>query len=49
MFTRIAAAVVVAAAAAAVLVVPSIFGVETWKWALGILGAILFVAAGRRK
>jgi hypothetical protein len=40
---------VVAGAGAAVLAVPTIFGVETWKWALGALGAALFVAAGRRK
>jgi hypothetical protein len=49
LFTRIAGAVLVAAAAAVVLVVPTILGVETWKWALGVLGAVLFVAAGRRK
>jgi hypothetical protein len=49
MLTRIVGAVLAAAAATVLLVVPTIFGVETWKWALGILGAVLFVAAGRRK
>jgi hypothetical protein len=39
----------VAGAGALLLAVPTIFGVETWKWALGVLGAVLFVAAGRRK
>ena len=49
MLTRIAGAVLVAAAVTVVLIVPTIFGVDTWKWALGVLGAVLFVAAGRRK
>jgi hypothetical protein len=39
----------VAVAGAVLLTVPTIFGVETWKWALGVLGAVLFVTAGRRK
>ena len=39
----------VAALGAVLLAVPTILGVETWKWALGILGAVLFVAGGRRK
>ena len=46
---RALAGVVVAGAGAVLLAVPTIFGVETWKWALGVLGAVLFVAAGRRK
>jgi hypothetical protein len=46
---RAIAGLLVAAAGAVVLAVPTIFGVETWKWALGVLGAVLFVAAGRRK
>jgi len=47
--TRAIVGLLVAAAAAVVFIVPTIFGVETWKWALGVLGAALFVASGRRK
>ena len=46
---RAIAGVLLAAAGAVLLAVPTIFGVETWKWALGVLGALLFIAAGRRK
>jgi hypothetical protein len=47
--TRAIVGLVIAALAATLLVVPTILGVDTWKWALGALGAVLFVAAGRRK
>jgi hypothetical protein len=40
---------VVAGVGALLLTVPAILGVETWKWALGVLGAVLFIAGGRRK
>ena len=47
--SRAIAGVLIAGAGAVLLAVPTIFGVETWKWALGVLGAVLFVVAGRRK
>jgi len=47
--TRAVLGLLIAAAGAVLLSVPTILGVETWKWALGVLGAVLFVAGGRRK
>jgi len=29
-------------------IVPTIAGVSTWKWVLGVLGVVLFVLAERR-
>ena len=46
---RVIAGVVIALAGAVVLTVPTIWGVETWKWALGVLGAVLFIAGGRKR
>jgi hypothetical protein len=38
----------VAVGLAAMAVVPTIAGVSTWKWVLGVLGVALFVLAERR-
>jgi hypothetical protein len=46
---RAAGAVGLAAIAAALMVVPTILGVATWKWVLGVLGLVIFVSAGRRR
>ncbi len=46
---RLAAGLAVAVVAAALAVVPSIFGVATWKWVLGVIGLVIFVSAGRRR
>ena len=46
---RIVAGLMIALVAAALVVVPSIFGVATWKWVLGAAGLALFVSAGRRR
>jgi type IV secretory pathway VirB2 component (pilin) len=35
----------VAAGLAIIAIVPTIAGVDTWKWALGVLGIVLFVLA----
>ena len=48
MTQRLVGAVVLAAAGAALFAIPEIWGIATWKWALGIVGAWLFVTAGRR-
>jgi hypothetical protein len=46
---RLLVAAVLAAAGAALFAVPAIWGIATWKWMLGVVGAWLFVTAGRRK
>ena len=46
---RIAVALVLAAIAATLMVVPTIFGVATWKWVMGAAGLAIFVSAGRRR
>ena len=46
---RIAAGLAFAVVAAALVAVPSILGVATWKWVLGIIGLAIFVSAGRRR
>jgi hypothetical protein len=46
---RLLIAVGLAAAGAALFAVPEIWGIATWKWLLGVVGAWLFVTAGRRK
>jgi hypothetical protein len=45
---RLLVAAALAAAVAVVFAVPAIWGVATWKWVLGVVGAWLFVTAGRR-
>jgi hypothetical protein len=47
--TRALPAVLIAATGALLLAVPEILGIATWKWALGVLGLVLFVAGGRRR
>ena len=52
MIGRIAGGVAVAVVFAVLMGVPSIGGIETWKWALGLAGLVLFVSGGlgdRRK
>lgn len=46
---RIAAGLGLAAVAATLAAVPSILGVATWKWVLGVIGLAIFVSAGRRR
>jgi hypothetical protein len=38
----------VAVGLAAVGIVPTVAGVSTWKWLLGVLGLLLFVLGERR-
>jgi hypothetical protein len=38
----------IAAGLATLAIVPTIAGVDTWKWILAILGVVLFVLAERR-
>jgi len=38
----------VAVGLASIVIVPTIAGVSTWKWLLGVLGLVLFVRAERR-
>jgi hypothetical protein len=45
---RIAAGVGLASVAAVLMTVPTILGVATWKWVLGFVGLMIFVAGGRR-
>jgi hypothetical protein len=45
---RIAAGLALAAVGAVLMTVPDILGVATWKWVLGIVGLMIFVAGGRR-
>jgi hypothetical protein len=47
--TRLLVAGALAAAGAALIAVPEIWGIATWKWLLGIVGAWLFVTAGVRR
>jgi len=46
---RIALGLTAATVLAVVLTVPQIFGIETWKWILGLIGLALFVSSGRRR
>ena len=46
MMGRIAGGVAVAAAMAVLMGVPSIAGIETWKWALALAGLMVFVWGG---
>ncbi len=48
-FGRITLGLAVAAILAAALTVPSVFGIETWKWVLGLIGLALFVSSGKRR
>jgi hypothetical protein len=43
---RIASGVVVAVVLALLLAVPRLFGVEMWKWVLGVAGLALFLVGG---
>jgi len=45
---RLSLALAVAAVPAIVVFVPTIAGVSTWKWVLGIVGVMIFVLAGRQ-
>jgi hypothetical protein len=45
---NLALGVGVAVGLATVAIVPTIAGVSTWKWVLGVLGIVLFVRAERR-
>ena len=49
MFVRIVSGLVAALCGAALMASPTIFGVATWKWLLGAIGAAIFVTAGRRR
>jgi hypothetical protein len=44
--TRVAVGFAVAVALAVLMGVPSILGVETWKWVLGIVGLMIFAWGG---
>jgi hypothetical protein len=48
---RLAWGVAAAAVIAWLIAVPSVAGVETWKWVFGVAGLVLFLAGGvqRRK
>jgi hypothetical protein len=46
---RVVPALLIAAALALLVAVPEIAGVATWKWVLGLVGLVVFVAAGRRR
>jgi len=45
---RLILALAVAAVPAIVVFVPTIAGVSTWKWVLGIVGLMIFMLAGRQ-
>jgi len=45
---RLSLALAVAAVPAIVAFVPTIAGVSTWKWVLGIVGLMIFMRAGRQ-
>jgi hypothetical protein len=45
---NLASGVGVAVLLAAIGIVPTIAGVSTWKWVLGILGLMLFMLGERR-
>ena len=45
---RLSLALAVAAVPAIVAFVPTIAGVSTWKWVLGIVGLMIFMLAGRQ-
>lgn len=47
--TRVIGGLVIAGAAAWLVATPTILGIETWKWALAALGAVLYVATSRRR
>ena len=42
-------AVAVALVMAALLAIPEIAGVATWKWVLGAIGLVLFLAGSRKR
>jgi hypothetical protein len=46
---RVVLAAGIAVVIAVTLAVPSIAGIATWKWVLGVLGLALIVLAGRGK
>ena len=46
---RVAGAIAAAAVMAALLVIPEIGGVATWKWVLGAMGLVLFLAGSRKR
>jgi hypothetical protein len=46
---RVIPALLIAAALASLVAIPEIAGVATWKWVLGLVGLVLFIAAGRRR
>jgi hypothetical protein len=45
---RLSLGLAVAAVPAIVVFVPTIAGVSTWKWVLGIVGLMIFMLAGRQ-
>jgi hypothetical protein len=45
---NLALGVGIAVVLAAIAIGPTIAGVSLWKWALGVLGVVLFVLAERR-
>jgi hypothetical protein len=45
---RLTLALAVAAVPTILVFVPTIAGVSTWKWVLGIVGLMIFVLAGRQ-
>jgi hypothetical protein len=47
-FKRLGLALGVAAVPTIVVFVPTIAGVSTWKWVLGIVGLMIFMLAGRQ-
>ena len=46
---RIVAGVGIALVVAVVMTVPTILGVATWKWVMGVIGLAIFVSGGRRR
>jgi hypothetical protein len=49
LIARLAWGVAAAAVLAALLAVPRVAGVETWKWVLGVVGLVVFLAGGVRR
>jgi hypothetical protein len=38
----------IATVIALLLAVPSVWGIETWKWIMGVIGLALIILAGRK-
>ena len=49
LIARLAWGVVAAAVLAVLIAVPRVAGVETWKWVLGVVGLVMFLAGGVRR